>query len=172
MMASGFSMRAKWRALKSGRWSVPQKVLDRGDSVRDGLFSLAIVASRGDPSFPRSREGDFAPSENVGAINFWVADHSLNPRRGLNQRSAQRIVPIGTRLTPTAADEMLVSPSMSTTPDHHSHSAQAGRLLATTLLTASRNSGGVMHLLRSRSARSNPDGRSASPLRRMTGTLG
>ena len=29
-------MRAKWRALKSGCCGVPQKVLDRGDSVRDG----------------------------------------------------------------------------------------------------------------------------------------
>ena len=32
-------MRAKWRTLKSGRCSAPQKVLDRGDIVRDGLFS-------------------------------------------------------------------------------------------------------------------------------------
>lgn len=48
----------------------------------------------------------------------------------------------------------------------------AGRLLATTVLILPRSSGGVMHLLRSRSARSNPDDRSASPLRRMTGTLG
>ena len=36
MMASDFSMRAKWRALKSGCCGAPQKVLDRRDSVRDG----------------------------------------------------------------------------------------------------------------------------------------
>jgi len=36
MMASDFSMRAKWRALKSGWRSAPQKVLDRGNIVRDG----------------------------------------------------------------------------------------------------------------------------------------
>ena len=35
-MASDFSMRAKWRALKSGWRSAPQKVLDRGNIVRDG----------------------------------------------------------------------------------------------------------------------------------------
>ena len=39
MMASDFSMRAKWRALKSGRSSAPQKVLDRGNIVRDGRMN-------------------------------------------------------------------------------------------------------------------------------------
>src|ERR1035438_1288351 len=46
MMASDFSMRAKWRALKSGRSSAPQKVLDRGNIVRDGRKTPDASACR------------------------------------------------------------------------------------------------------------------------------
>jgi hypothetical protein len=34
-------MRAKWRALKSGSRSAPQKVLDRGNILRDGTVPIA-----------------------------------------------------------------------------------------------------------------------------------
>jgi len=47
MMASDFSMRAKWRALKSGWRSAPQKVLDRGNMLETAVKALIAEVDSG-----------------------------------------------------------------------------------------------------------------------------
>src|SRR5208337_4558354 len=71
MMASDFSMRAKWRALKSGWRSAPQKVLDRGNIVRDGdaewRRKYVHLAMRRDP-----RIAKVAMARKLAVSLFWM----------------------------------------------------------------------------------------------------
>src|SRR5208337_1239643 len=65
MMASDFSMRAKWRALKSGWRSAPQKVLDRGNIVRDGRKTLGPYRK-----CPGVKGRSRAPQRDAGALSI------------------------------------------------------------------------------------------------------
>ena len=47
-----YSIRAKWRSLRSARASMLKKVLDTADIVRDGLFTATIHRVREAASLP------------------------------------------------------------------------------------------------------------------------
>src|SRR5271157_2229805 len=58
-------MRAKWRARKSGRCSAPQKVLDRGDIVRDGR-SIRLTSNK-----PRTGRATVVQVSFRTTANLW-----------------------------------------------------------------------------------------------------
>src|SRR5271169_844669 len=63
-------MRAKWRALKSGWGSVPQKVLDRGDVVRDGrIVAVPSLWTRPGGVLQQHGLGVHRPSEANTFVN-------------------------------------------------------------------------------------------------------